>query len=198
MLRQHSLRLYLYGLIILFFPQELFASTTHAIFRGEVRSSITKDELRRRYPKSNGQFLRKAIRNQDLEGIALIMKDQPEISTDQSHALLTMAIREYHEDISLELLSQGLQGKYESAAFLACSLGKDRVLKMLLGKVGHVNIRDASGNTLLHYAARYGHESLVSLLLEYGADDQLLDINGLTAKQRSLLSKQYKASLILS
>jgi ankyrin repeat protein len=142
--------------------------------------------------------LRKAIRNQDLEGIALIMKDQPEISTDQSHALLTMAIREYHEDISLELLSQGLQGKYESAAFLACSLGKDRVLKMLLGKVGHVNIRDASGNTLLHYAARYGHESLVSLLLEYGADDQLLDINGLTAKQRSLLSKQYKASLILS
>jgi ankyrin repeat protein len=57
---------------------------------------------------------------------------------------------------------------------LALAKGRTGVQALFSGKAIHA--RDASGNTILHYAARYGNPELISLLLELGANKDLKNI----------------------
>jgi ankyrin repeat protein len=58
---------------------------------------------------------------------------------------------------------------------LALAKGRTGVQALFSGKAIHA--RDASGNTILHYAARYGDPELISLLLELGANKDLKNIS---------------------
>ncbi|MDR3192810.1 MAG: ankyrin repeat domain-containing protein, partial [Treponema sp.] len=57
---------------------------------------------------------------------------------------------------------------------LALVKGQVGVQALFSGRAIHA--RDASGNTILHYAARYGNPELISLLLELGANKDLKNI----------------------
>jgi ankyrin repeat protein len=57
---------------------------------------------------------------------------------------------------------------------LAFAKGGVGIQALFSGKAIHA--KDASGNTILHYAARYGNPELISLLLELGANKDLKNI----------------------
>jgi hypothetical protein len=73
-----------------------------------------------------------------------------------------------------------------SALQWACELGHERVAKALLegkyeGRGAKVDLRTKGGVTSIMYASRYGHESVVRLLLSRGAKQELQDDWGDTA-----------------
>jgi hypothetical protein len=58
----------------------------------------------------------------------------------------------------------------------------------------HPNVKDRSGSTPLHYAAKYGHANIVRLLIEYGADNSIANLHGDLARDLA----QHNGSLDLS
>ena len=62
----------------------------------------------------------------------------------------------------------------KNAAEVALSKGENAVGALFSGAA--INARDSSGNTILHYAAKYGDASLVSLLLSMGANKEARNI----------------------
>lgn len=65
-------------------------------------------------------------------------------------------------------------GDNKTPAEVALAKGSDGIYALFSGKA--VNARDASGNTILHYAARQGNPEAISLLLELGANKTLKNI----------------------
>jgi ankyrin repeat protein len=65
-------------------------------------------------------------------------------------------------------------GDGRTPAETALAFGPDGVYALFSGKA--INARDASGNTVLHYAARRGDSRTVSLLLELGANKNVKNI----------------------
>jgi ankyrin repeat protein len=47
------------------------------------------------------------------------------------------------------------------------------IVKLLLAKVSNINVQDAQGNTLLHWAIKEGKEEIVGLLLKKGAKSNI-------------------------
>jgi ankyrin repeat protein len=56
--------------------------------------------------------------------------------------------------------------------------GHLEIAKFLLSIHCPVNAQDHEGNTPLHYAAISGHESMVTLLVEHGADSTIKNRDG--------------------
>ncbi len=63
---------------------------------------------------------------------------------------------------------------------VACSYGKDAIVKQMLDTGANASTADDAGNTPLHCAASGGHESIVQLLLTRGVDVNRLDGEGCT------------------
>jgi ankyrin repeat protein len=59
-------------------------------------------------------------------------------------------------------------------AELAIARGGDATRAMFSGKA--INSKDASGNTVLHYAAHYGNTALILQLIEMGANKGIKNI----------------------
>jgi ankyrin repeat protein len=68
-----------------------------------------------------------------------------------------------------------IAGDGKTPGELALAKGQTGVQALFSGRAIHA--RDASGNTILHYAARYGNPELISLLLELGANKDLKNIS---------------------
>jgi ankyrin repeat protein len=62
----------------------------------------------------------------------------------------------------------------KTPAEIALAKGGEGLKALFSGRA--VNARDASGNTILHYAARQGNSQTISLLLELGANKTLKNI----------------------
>ncbi|MDR2133475.1 MAG: ankyrin repeat domain-containing protein, partial [Treponema sp.] len=75
-------------------------------------------------------------------------------------------------DAGSDPFSTAVDGK--TPAEIALAGGGDGIRAVFSGK--GINARDASGNTILHYAARGGNPELVSLLLELGANRSIRNI----------------------
>ena len=65
----------------------------------------------------------------------------------------------------------------------------DTIIRLLLEKkVCNVNYQDDTGNTALHHAAKLDSNEILNLLLENGADANILNCEELTALQMAVLS----------
>ena len=53
-------------------------------------------------------------------------------------------------------------------------------------RVAYVNVQDDRGWTALHYGAKNGHENIVALLIEHGADVAIVDNDGYTARDLAI------------
>ena len=87
---------------------------------------------------------------------------------------LFLAIQHFKNDQLVGLLSQTgydgnrqIQGEY-SAIHVACRYNNRYALDMLLARGTNIHLPDQSGNTPLHYAAKYGHLDLCKYLIEKG------------------------------
>jgi len=66
---------------------------------------------------------------------------------------------------------------------IACQNGQKRIAKLLLRSGADLNAGNFRGNTPLHYAKEFGFEGLYAYLVEKGADDTLLNDEGLPPEQ---------------
>ena len=63
---------------------------------------------------------------------------------------------------------------------LACQQGNKRLAKFLLRRGAKMNAQTLDGNTVLHFCYFYNYEELAEYLKSKGADDSLLNADGLT------------------
>jgi ankyrin repeat protein len=108
-----------------------------------------------------------------------------EIKDHIGHTALNHAVLHGSEEMVTFLLSKGAQASSRSsgggtALMDACSRGKLSMVQMLLQHMGGegLEMADSRGATALHYAARGGHDDVVSFLLSKGAQANKKDDQG--------------------
>jgi ankyrin repeat protein len=67
----------------------------------------------------------------------------------------------------------------------------DELVAIYLKYHANPNIQDDDGQTVLHYATNYGQTAIVKLLLEAGADFELRNLQGVTAKALALKRQRH-------
>lgn len=88
-----------------------------------------------------------------------------------------------HSNIILELIKAGANinaqdnNEADTALIAACGNNHIDAAKMLIKYNADVNLQSNDGNSALHFAAINRNLKLVCLLIEYGADWNLLNIN---------------------
>lgn len=102
---------------------------------------------------------------------------------------LAEAVREYFSVESMEALDKG----GSSAAHQAVRSCRSDMLSAMLKKGVNVNLTEdvprTAGNTLLHTACEYGWPDIIRLLMDAGADDTLMNVNGETAAHVAVSQK---------
>ena len=63
---------------------------------------------------------------------------------------------------------------------LACQQGNKKMVKAIMRRGSNIHAQNNSGNSALHFCHEYGHQGLADWLLSKGADDSMLNIDGLT------------------
>jgi len=84
----------------------------------------------------------------------------------------------------------------KTPAEAALSKGADAVKALFSGPA--INARDSSGNTVLHYAAKQGDPSLVSLLISLGANKAVKNISSESPADIALRWKNQEAAALLN
>ena len=104
------------------------------------------------------------------------------------------------EDELQKLLAEGVKPdlknpRHVSPLWISASNGFVKVVEILLRiKSVDVNAKSISGRPPIFWAAAHGHEEIVRLLLEAGADRSLEDIDGRTPLS---MAKKYKHDKIV-
>jgi len=77
---------------------------------------------------------------------------------------------------------------------LAAQQGSKRMCKFLLRRGANINIQNLTGNTALHYCYAYSNIELADYLKTKGADDSIINVDGLTCYEglnKESMNKQY-------
>jgi uncharacterized protein len=69
----------------------------------------------------------------------------------------------------------------ETALMASANYGRDRTVRLLLGKGADPGLKDAKGDTALFHALRMGNATVARILLEHGADVNIRNGSGETA-----------------
>ncbi|KAF7171886.1 hypothetical protein CNMCM6106_006240 [Aspergillus hiratsukae] len=109
------------------------------------------------------------------------------LSPADTHAALTLAVWKRHASIAKLLLEYGTEVDYRRSAFVqypSSTLVRKGSMRRIVqffkdGEPG-LQVEDTSGQTVLTCAARLGHEQLVKMLLDAGANPCARDIDGRT------------------
>ena len=67
--------------------------------------------------------------------------------------------------------------------------GLKRISKFLLRRGADINAQNLSGNSILHYCFEYSFNELAEYFISKGADDSLLNAQGLTAYEGLSMEK---------
>ena len=84
-----------------------------------------------------------------------------------------------------ELMDNGVKvderdGNGNTMLLIAAQQGLKRISKFLLRRGGDINAQNLSGNSILHYCFEYSFNDLAEYFISKGADDSLLNADGLT------------------
>jgi ankyrin repeat protein len=96
------------------------------------------------------------------------------------HTAFAKAVYHGHEDVVRQLLDLGVEvdlhlgGPAGTALIVASKEGHERIVRLLLSRKARVNHQDMDNSTALHHAARSGHVHISQMLLNFGADPNLL------------------------
>jgi ankyrin repeat protein len=113
--------------------------------------------------------------------VATLLMDQPGIDLEakapNGNTALMMAAFRQNKPMVLDMIKRGAQVNQKGWAALhyAAAAGSTEITKILLDHHAYIDAESPSGMTPLMIAAREGHEPVVALLLEQGADATLKD-----------------------
>jgi ankyrin repeat protein len=113
--------------------------------------------------------------------VATLLMDQPGIDLEakapNGNTALMMAAFRQNKPMVLDMIKRGAQVNQKGWAALhyAAAAGSTEITTILLDHHAYIDAESPSGMTPLMIAAREGHEPVVALLLEQGADATLKD-----------------------
>ena len=114
------------------------------------------------------------------------------LACQEGHHEVVMKL-EYH--LSAEDIRQEDREK-NTALHLACEGGEKETVKLLLEKGasidGLINVRNVRDEAPIHFAARYGYDGIVDLLLERGVEIDVRDNHGCTPLHHAARNDQEK------
>ncbi|KAL7057529.1 hypothetical protein AAHC03_016886 [Spirometra sp. Aus1] len=126
--------------------------------------------------------------NVDMVGLLLLNGAEPNHQAKNGLTPLHLAAQEDRVNVAQQLVSSGADISAVSHAgytplHTACHFGRLNMVRYLLSLADRVDVNRTTkmGFTPLHLAAQQGHSQIASLLLEHGADANLLNEQGLTA-----------------
>lgn len=73
-----------------------------------------------------------------------------------------------------------VDGAGNTLLMISCQNGNKRIAKLCLRRGGTINLQNMNGQTCLHYAFGYGFDDLGNYLILKGADDSIVNADGLT------------------
>ncbi|BHF75266.1 Ankyrin-2 [Sparganum proliferum] len=126
--------------------------------------------------------------NVDMVGLLLLNGAEPNHQAKNGLTPLHLAAQEDRVNVAQQLVSSGADISAVSHAgytplHTACHFGRLNMVRYLLSLADRVDVNRTTkmGFTPLHLAAQQGHSQIACLLLEHGADANLLNEQGLTA-----------------
>lgn len=131
-------------------------------------------------------LLDKAIHG-DFDGCSMLLSTEidPNIQDIFGSTILHTTLGNIHEGCSKILLEYDGQNFQQKSGTKKCCkkcINITTFIKLLLDANANPNIQNSKGWTPLHLTAIYKNESCAQLLLEYGADYDIQDNDGQTAK----------------
>uniref|UniRef100_A0A669CQI4 E3 ubiquitin-protein ligase HACE1 n=1 Tax=Oreochromis niloticus TaxID=8128 RepID=A0A669CQI4_ORENI len=117
----------------------------------------------------------------------------PEDNETAVYTLMPMVMADQHRSVSELLLNSKFDVNYafgrvkRSLLHIAANCGSVECLVLLLKRGANPNYQDISGSTPVHLAARNGQKKCMGKLLEYNADVNICNNEGLTATVLCLL-----------
>ena len=128
--------------------------------------------------------LQMACKQGDLEIVEVLLSKGCSINNKDSwNSPLEIAVENDHVEVALSLVKKGAKmiGRSKSVLCIACDNGNYNMVKVLLenGGAAHVNYCHNPGDrSALMRASFRGHNKIIKLLLEYGADINAVDEEG--------------------
>ena len=132
----------------------------------------------------------------DIARLLLTSGADPNAPDDDGTTALDIAVRRGNREVA-ELLVDSSARIPAALLGQAVLKGRKDVLETLLRKSADVNIRLASGSTLLHDAALKGYDGIVTLLLAHGANVDIRNASGGTPLHDAALNGKASAARIL-
>lgn len=123
--------------------------------------------------------LKIAVLHDHADIVEVLLKHQSDLMEQDEknkNTTLMYAIAKGFFDIAEVLIRHGARTEYSEEEkpcvplHIACVSGNVEAVNFLLSKNVNIDIKDENKTTSLHYAVRKGHEQVVELLLEHGAD----------------------------
>ena len=132
-----------------------------------------------------------------------VMKDKLRAKNSRDMTSLHLACQEGHHKVvkKLEhhLMPQDIRQEdreKNTALHLACEGGEKETVQLLLDKGasidGLINVRNVRDEAPIHFAARYGYEAIVDLLLEQEVEIDVRDNHGCTPLHHAARNDQEK------
>jgi ankyrin repeat protein len=165
-----------------------------------VSTLLTKDRIQMA-DDSGSSPLHIAIReNAPLSTIRTIIAQGARLSPvdSEGRSPLRLAVDQESWELAKLLADSGadpftIAGDGKTAGELVIAKGANQVQMIFSGKA--INARDSSGNTILHYAARYGNRETIAVLLELGANKSIKNIS---AESPADIAKRWERTDTLS
>lgn len=108
-------------------------------------------------------------------------KDAKQMAIEKAiTAAKTANVSEMEDALEEEVPIDTIDQFGNSLLILAAQQGSKRMCKFLLRRGAKINMQNLVGNTVLHYCYAYSHYNLADYLKAKGADDSILNAEGLT------------------
>jgi hypothetical protein len=103
-------------------------------------------------------------------------------------------IAKFLSDSGADVFLRARDGK--SPGEIALTEGRNAILAIFSGRA--INTRDASGNTILHYAAQIGNTEVIKMLMELGANKEIRNIATESPADIAHRWRHFQAELLLN
>lgn len=161
--------------------ERAIATVQRNIHREEqLAANVPTDDLLL-FGEAKGETSAEAFIKQQHKEDQNVLVDPVEAATDSAILAAKASNVAQMEDALEENISVNIADKFGNTLFiLAAQQGSKKMVKLLLRRGAYMDAQNLAGNTGLHYCFAYSHIALGKYLISKGANDCILNMDGLT------------------